>query len=60
MKKFVSLLKRTKMFSGVGDDDILSMLNCLNVTIRQYSKGEYAFRQGDYIRKYSLEISFKI
>ena len=50
MKKFVSLLKRTKMFSGVGDDDILSMLNCLNVTIQQYSKGEYAFRQGEYIR----------
>ena len=50
MKKYVSLLKRTKLFSGVGDDDILSMLNCLNVTVREYNKGEYAFRQGEYIR----------
>ena len=50
MKKYVSLLKRTKLFSGVGDDDILSMLNCLNATVRDYSKGEYAFRQGEYIR----------
>ena len=50
MKKHVSLLKRTKLFSGVGDDDILSMLNCLNATVREYSKGEYAFRQGEYIR----------
>ena len=50
MKKYVSILKRTKLFSGIGDDDILSMLNCLNATVREYSKGEYAFRQGEYIR----------
>ena len=50
MKKYVSLLKRTKLFSGVGDDDILSMLNCLNATVREYNKGEYAFRQGEHIR----------
>ena len=50
MKKYISLLKRTKLFSGVGDDDILSMLNCLNAAVREYNKGEYAFRQGEYIR----------
>ena len=50
MKQYVSLLKRTKLFSGVGDNDILSMLDCLKATVRQYSKGEYAFRQGEYIR----------
>ena len=50
MKKYVSLLKRTKLFSGVGNDDILAMLNCLNATVREYHKGEYAFRQGEYIR----------
>ncbi len=50
MKKYVSLLKRTKLFSGVGDDDILSMLNCLNAAVREYNKGEYVFRQGEYIR----------
>ena len=50
MKKYVSLLKRTKLFSGAGDDDILSMLNCLNATARAYNKGEYAFRQGGNIR----------
>ena len=50
MKKYISILKRTKLFSGVGDDDILSMLNCLNATVREYNKGAYAFRQGEYIR----------
>ena len=50
MKKYVQVLKRTKLFSGVGDEDILSMLSCLNADVRPYGRGEYAFRQGEYIR----------
>ena len=50
MKNFVPFLKRTKLFSGVGEEDITSMLSCLNVSVRQYSKNEYALRQGEYIR----------
>ena len=50
MKKFVPVLKRTKLFAGMGDQDILSMLDCLHAAVRRYSKGEYAFRQGEYIR----------
>lgn len=49
MEKYVPVLKRAKLFSGMGDDEILSMLDCLNATIRQYGKGEYAFRQGEFI-----------
>ena len=26
------------------------MLHCLNASVRQYGKGEYEFRQGEYIR----------
>ncbi len=50
MKKYVTVLKRTKLFSGVGEEDILPMLNCLNAVVRQVGKGEYVFRQGEYIR----------
>ena len=50
MEKLVPVLKGTKLFSGIGDKDILSMLNCLNAVARQYEKGDYAFRQGEYIR----------
>ena len=50
MKKYVQVLKRTKLFSGIGDEDILSMLSCLNADVRPYGRGEYAFRQGEYIR----------
>ena len=50
MENFISFLKRTKLFSGVGEENIASMLNCLNASVRQYNKNEYAFRQGEYIR----------
>ena len=51
MKKYVPLLEKTKLFSGVGDDDILSMLSCLNASVREYGKGQVAFRQGDTLRE---------
>lgn len=54
MKKYAALLKRTKLFSGVGENDILSMLHCLNAQVREYNKGEYAFRQGEYIRSLTI------
>lgn len=54
MKKFVSLLKKTELFSGVGDGDILSMLDCLNAVVRKHGKGEYVFRQGEHIRNLML------
>ena len=49
MKEFVPVLKRTKLFSGVGDDDISTMLSCLGARLLTYKKGEYVLRQGEHI-----------
>ena len=49
MKEFVPVLKRTKLFSGVGDDDISTMLTCLGARLLTYKKGEYVLRQGEYL-----------
>ena len=49
MKKFVPVLKRTKLFSGVGDDDISTMLSCLEARLLTYKKGEYVLRQGEHL-----------
>ncbi len=38
------------MFAGVGDDQILSMLSCLNARLHVYQKGEYVLRQGEHVR----------
>ena len=47
MKKFIPILKRTQMFSGVGENEIESMLSCLGARLYEFSKGEYVIRQGE-------------
>ncbi len=49
MEEFVPVLKRTKLFSGVGDDDIKAMLSCLGARLLTYKKGEYVLRQGEHL-----------
>ena len=40
MQKYIPILKRTKMFTGVGDSEIESMLSCLGARLKPYKKGE--------------------
>ncbi len=49
MKKYIPILKKTLMFSGIGEDEIESMLSCLGARLRTYKKGEYVLRQGEHI-----------
>lgn len=49
MKDYVPVLKRTKLFAGVGDEEIVSMLNCLGARLQTYKKGEYVLRQGEHL-----------
>lgn len=49
MKKYISILKNTQMFAGVGDDEITSMLSCLGARLKTYKKGEYVLRQGEHL-----------
>ena len=54
MKKFIPVLKRTQMFTGLDDNDISSMLSCLGARIYNYKKGEYVLRQGEYLSDISV------
>ncbi len=49
MKDFIPVLKRTKLFAGVGDEDISSMLTCLEARLRTCRRGEYVLRQGEHL-----------
>ena len=49
MKKFMILLKRTRLFAGIGEDEIESLLSCLGARLCEYQKGEYVLRQGEHI-----------
>lgn len=54
MREYIPVLKRTKMFSGIGDEDIEAMLSCLGARIKCYEKGEYVFRQGEHSERIAV------
>ncbi len=49
MKNFISILNRTQLFAGVGEDEIDSLLSCLGARLLEYQKGEYVLRQGEHL-----------
>ena len=49
MEKYLPVLKRTRLFSGVGEEELPAMLNCLGAVVRSYRKGEYVFRAGEFL-----------
>ena len=60
MKKYIPVLKRTKLFSGVGKEDISSLLSCLGARKKEYKKGEYILREGEHIRDIFILVEGKI
>lgn len=47
MKEYLSILRRTKIFENLTDDEILSAISCLNATINTYKKDELIFAEDD-------------
>ena len=60
MKKYIPVLKRTKLFSGVGEEDISSLLSCLGARKKEYRKGEYILREGEHISDIFILVEGKI
>ena len=60
MKNYIPVLKRTKLFSGVGEEDIASLLSCLGARKKEYKKGEYILREGEHISDISILVEGKI
>lgn len=47
MKEYIDILKQSKLFSGVEEDDIFAMLTCLDAGLFVFQKGETVLRQGE-------------
>ena len=60
MKKYIPILKRTNLFSGVGEEDIASLLSCLGARKKEYKKGEYILREGEHISDIFILVEGKI
>ena len=57
MKKFIPILKRTKLFAGVAEDEIDAMLSCLDAKLNTYKKGEYVLHEGEYLNHITVLVS---
>ena len=55
-----SNLEKNKAFSGVGEDDIASLLSCLGARKKEYKKGEYILREGEHISDIFILVEGKI
>ena len=60
MKKYIPILKRTMMFSGVAESEIETMLSCLGARLCTYRKGEYVLRQGEHVENIMVLIGGKL
>ena len=60
MEKYIPILKRTQLFSGVGEEEIGAMLNCLQARLCTYKKGEYVLRQGEHLDKILVLVGGKL
>ena len=49
MEDYIRILKGTKLFAGIAENEISLILSCLDAHMREYRKGEYVFRQGEHI-----------
>ena len=49
MKEYIPVLKRTQIFAGIANDEIASMLLCLDAQVHHYKKGEYVLREGEHL-----------
>ncbi len=60
MNEYNFILSKTQLFAGVSEEEIGSMLNCLNARIGKYKKGECVFYQGEYMKDISLLVKGKL
>lgn len=54
MKKYLHILKLSKLFAGINDDKIEAVLLSLSAVKRSYRRGEYIFRAGEHISSVAL------
>ncbi len=57
MKKYLNILKKSQLFSGVTENEIEAMLDCLSAELRTYQKGSYVLHQGEYLHHITVLVA---
>lgn len=60
MEEYIDILKQTKLFSGVQETDILSLLPCLGARLLVFQKGEAVLQQGQILSAIPLLVKGRL
>ncbi len=60
MKKFIPMLKKAKLFSGINEEEIASLLSCLGARLQSYKKGECILREGEGVKSIFILVEGKV
>ena len=60
MNEYIYILKKSKLFDNVSEDEISAMLSCLEAKALNYKKGEYVLRQGEYLNAVTVLVKGKL
>lgn len=60
MKQYCELLKKSKLFKGMKDEEIIIMLHCLEASKKTYKKNEIVFSMGSKIDSIGLVLNGKL
>ncbi len=60
MKKYIPILKRIQLFAGIKDEEIESLLSCLQAKTEQFKKGEYVLRRGEFHKYITVLLEGKL
>lgn len=60
MKEYLGVIKNSRLFRDIKEDEIEAMLACLSVSTRLYAKNEFILRAGESARAIGLVLSGKI
>lgn len=60
MQEYIQTLKAVSLFASMSEKDILTMLKCLNVSIKTYKKDEYIWQSGDSVVQVGLVINGEV
>ncbi len=54
MEKYIAILKKSAIFYGINETDILSLLYCIDAKVIKYKKGTVILHQGDYLEDIAI------
>ena len=57
MKDFLSVIKSSQIFSGISEEELMAMLNCLDTRQESFPKDTFLLRAGDTVEAIGLVLS---